>query len=165
LFFHYFFGLVMCHESQTWSLMVIEKMYIIYFMHIDFIQSSSSNHWIKFNFESQNVVMHILSFFFLCLGFSKNAIKISACYILIIHHFFGWKVAHPWCAFTFKWNPYFKDLVWKKKGEILSSFLRSVHGCCNFQSKCEWCAHVKKGKKNKGQHKTNDSNFKKNLCI
>jgi hypothetical protein len=45
--------------------MVIEKMYVIYFMHIDFIQSFSSNHWIKLNFESQNVVIHILKFFFL----------------------------------------------------------------------------------------------------
>jgi len=50
-------------------------MYVIYFMHIDFIQFSSYNHWIKLNFDSkmsfefQNVVFHILKFFFLCLGF------------------------------------------------------------------------------------------------
>jgi len=31
--------------------MAIEKMYIIYFMHIDFIQFSSFNHWIKLNFN------------------------------------------------------------------------------------------------------------------
>jgi hypothetical protein len=50
------------------------------------------------SFEFQNVVMHILKFFlflFLCLVFSKDAIKISTYYIpiiLVIHHFFGWKV-------------------------------------------------------------------------
>jgi len=36
---YFSFGLVMCHEPQTWSPMAFEKMYIIYFMHIDFIQS------------------------------------------------------------------------------------------------------------------------------
>jgi hypothetical protein len=55
------------------------------------------------SFEFQNVVMHILKFFFLCVGFSKNAIKIFVYYtptILVIHQFFGesdekWqKVAH-----------------------------------------------------------------------
>ncbi len=50
--FSFFFGLVMCHEPQTWGLMAIKKMYVIYFMHIDFIQFSSSNHWIKLNFDS-----------------------------------------------------------------------------------------------------------------
>jgi hypothetical protein len=76
--------------------MVVEKMYIIYFTHIDFIQFFSSNHWIKFiliqmNFEFQNIVMHILKFF-LCLEFPENAIKILVYYtpiILVIHHFFG----------------------------------------------------------------------------
>jgi hypothetical protein len=29
--------LVMCYEPQTWSPMAIEKMYVTYFMHIDFI--------------------------------------------------------------------------------------------------------------------------------
>jgi hypothetical protein len=61
LFFH-FFGLVMCHESQTWGLMVVENMYVIYFMHIDFIQIFSFNHWIKFNFDSKwNLSSKILS--------------------------------------------------------------------------------------------------------
>ncbi len=32
--------------------MVVEKLYIIYFVYIDFIQSSLSNHWIKINFDS-----------------------------------------------------------------------------------------------------------------
>jgi hypothetical protein len=49
--FSFFFGLVVCYEPQTWGL--VEKMYIIYFMHIDFIQSSSFNHWIKLNFDSK----------------------------------------------------------------------------------------------------------------
>jgi hypothetical protein len=38
---------------QTWSPMVVKKMYVAYFMHIDFIQSSSSNHWMGFNFYSK----------------------------------------------------------------------------------------------------------------
>jgi hypothetical protein len=42
--FSFFFGLVICYEPQTWDPMAVEKMYIIYFMHIDFIQSSSFNH-------------------------------------------------------------------------------------------------------------------------
>jgi len=33
--------------------MAIEKMYVTYFMHIDFIQISSFNHWIEFNFDSK----------------------------------------------------------------------------------------------------------------
>jgi len=32
-------------------------------MYIDFIQSSSSNRWIKINYEFQNVIMRILIFF------------------------------------------------------------------------------------------------------
>jgi hypothetical protein len=44
------------------------------------------------SFEFQNVVMHILKFFFECVGFIKDAIKLSAYYmpiILVIHHFLG----------------------------------------------------------------------------
>jgi hypothetical protein len=52
-YFSFFFGLVMCHKPQTWGPMAIEKMYIIYFMHNDFIQLFSSNHWIKLNFDSK----------------------------------------------------------------------------------------------------------------
>jgi hypothetical protein len=51
IIFSVFFGLVMCYESQTWRPMAIGKMYVIYFMHIDFFQFFSSNHWIKFNFD------------------------------------------------------------------------------------------------------------------
>jgi hypothetical protein len=42
----------MFYEPQTWGPMAIENMYVIYFKHIDFIQFSSSNYWIKFNFVS-----------------------------------------------------------------------------------------------------------------
>ncbi len=38
-FFSFFLGLVMCHKSQTWSLMIVEKMYVVYFMHIDLSNS------------------------------------------------------------------------------------------------------------------------------
>jgi hypothetical protein len=58
-YFFIFFGLVMCMNHKHEALWVIEKMYIIYFMHIDFIQSSSFNNWIKLSLEFQNVVMHI----------------------------------------------------------------------------------------------------------
>jgi hypothetical protein len=53
IIFSFFFGLVMFYKPQTWCLMAIEKMYVIYFMYIDFIQLSSSNHWIKLNFDSK----------------------------------------------------------------------------------------------------------------
>jgi hypothetical protein len=51
-------------------------MYVIYFMHIDFIQSSSSNHWMKFKFDSEWTLNYkILSCtfcsFFLCLKILK----------------------------------------------------------------------------------------------
>jgi hypothetical protein len=36
-YFLFFFGLVMCHEPQTWGPMNVEKMYVIYFMHIGFL--------------------------------------------------------------------------------------------------------------------------------
>jgi len=47
-----FFCLVVFNRSQTWSLMVIINIYIIYSIYTDFIQSSSSNGWIKINFDS-----------------------------------------------------------------------------------------------------------------
>jgi len=31
--------------------MVVEKLYVMYSMYIDFIQSSSSNRWIEMNFD------------------------------------------------------------------------------------------------------------------
>jgi hypothetical protein len=33
----------MCYESQTWGLMVDEKLHIIYLVYIDFIQSSDGD--------------------------------------------------------------------------------------------------------------------------
>jgi hypothetical protein len=53
----------MFHESQTWNPMTIKKKGVIYSIYIDFIQSFSSNCWIKMSFGFQNVVMHILKFF------------------------------------------------------------------------------------------------------
>jgi hypothetical protein len=47
---------------------------------------------IQMIFDFQNVVIHILIVFFICLGFPKDVIKISAYYIpiiLVIYHFFG----------------------------------------------------------------------------
>jgi hypothetical protein len=43
-----FFCLVMSYEPQTWGLMANKKLHIIYVVvYIDFIQSSSFNHWIE----------------------------------------------------------------------------------------------------------------------
>jgi hypothetical protein len=39
-----FFCLIISYEPQTWSPMADKKLHIIYVVHIDFIQSSSSNH-------------------------------------------------------------------------------------------------------------------------
>jgi hypothetical protein len=33
-YFFIIFGLVICYEPQKWSFMAIEKMHVIYFMHI-----------------------------------------------------------------------------------------------------------------------------------
>jgi phosphatidylserine synthase len=104
-YFFIFFGMVMCHEPQTWGHVVVEKMYITYFMHIDFIQSFSYNHWIKLNFDSKwalsfKMLPHILKFFFLCLRFPKNVIKIlvySHLLYLLYIIFLGekwWKMAY-----------------------------------------------------------------------
>jgi hypothetical protein len=43
------------------------------------------------NFEFQNVVMHILKFFLLGVGFPKDVIKLIYYIpiIFVIHHFFG----------------------------------------------------------------------------
>jgi hypothetical protein len=46
IIFSDFFCLVMSYEPQTQGFMVDKKMYIIYVLYIDFIQSSSSNCWI-----------------------------------------------------------------------------------------------------------------------
>jgi hypothetical protein len=45
--------LIMFHESQTWDPMTIYKTKVIYYVYIDLIQSSSSNHWIKIDFDSK----------------------------------------------------------------------------------------------------------------
>jgi hypothetical protein len=50
---NYFIFLVMFYEPRTRVPMVVEKLWIIYCMYINFIQSSSFNCWIKFNFDSK----------------------------------------------------------------------------------------------------------------
>jgi hypothetical protein len=44
-----FFCLVMSYEPQTWGPMVDKKLHIIYVVYTNFIQLSSSNHWIEIN--------------------------------------------------------------------------------------------------------------------
>jgi hypothetical protein len=101
----------MCHEPQTWNFMAFEKMYIIYFMHIDFIKSiniESNLTLIQNELWVPKYCYAHFKVFFLCLVFSKDAIKISTYYIpiiLVIHHFFGWKVmksgSHGMCFHLF----------------------------------------------------------------
>ncbi len=49
----YFILLVMFHEPQTWGPMAVEWLQFIHCMYINFIQSFSSNCWIKINFDSK----------------------------------------------------------------------------------------------------------------
>jgi hypothetical protein len=63
----------------------------IFYVHQDFIQSFSSSHWIKMNFEFQNVVMQILKFFVfvrITKGCHQN-FNLLCTIIFVIHHFFG----------------------------------------------------------------------------
>jgi hypothetical protein len=92
--------------------MATEKMYVIYVMHIDCIQSFSFNHWIKLNFDSKWVLnSKILSctfsiFFSYVLDFQKMLSRFQltaylSCLIYIT--LLGercWKVAHMYHAFT-----------------------------------------------------------------
>jgi len=71
-YFFKFFFLVMSYEPQTWSPMADKKLHIIYVVYIDFIQSSSSNRWIKINLD----------------------LKLLRTMILVIHNLFWWKLAH-----------------------------------------------------------------------
>jgi hypothetical protein len=41
----------MSYEPQTWGHMANKKLHIIYVVYIDFIRSSSSNHWIEINLD------------------------------------------------------------------------------------------------------------------
>jgi hypothetical protein len=45
------FFIIMSYEPQTWSPMADKKLHIIYVVYIDFIQSFSSNRWIKINLD------------------------------------------------------------------------------------------------------------------
>ncbi len=49
IIFSDFFCLLVTYEPQTWGPMVNKKLHIIYVVYICFIQSFSSNHWIKIN--------------------------------------------------------------------------------------------------------------------
>jgi hypothetical protein len=51
IIFSDFFCLVISYEPQTWGPMADKKLHIIYLVHVDFIQSFSSNHWIKINLD------------------------------------------------------------------------------------------------------------------
>jgi hypothetical protein len=86
--------------------MAIENMYIIYFMHIDFIQLSSSNHWIKLNFDSKwTLSFKMLSYMFLSSFFMFEVLKKMPSRFMFIAHllyllyiiFFDenwWKMVH-----------------------------------------------------------------------
>jgi hypothetical protein len=102
-FFSFLFGLVMCHEPQTWGPMATEKKFIIYCMHIDFIQLSSSNHWIlgltliqnelwvpKYYHAHSNVL-------FLMFSVSKKChqdFNLLRTYYTCYTSLFGWKMVH-----------------------------------------------------------------------
>jgi len=55
----------MFYKSQTWNHVVIEKMYVMYFVYNDFIQSISSNYWIKIDLDSKWTIkiQNVLSIF------------------------------------------------------------------------------------------------------
>jgi hypothetical protein len=98
---HYFFNflcLVMFHESQTWILMVVEKLFVINLVYIDFIQSSSFNCWIKINFDSKWTLnpkfccCANFKFFLLVFRLAKGWHQDFS--LLGTHHFFGTKVVN-----------------------------------------------------------------------
>jgi hypothetical protein len=73
----------------------------IFYVHQDFIQSFSSSHWIKMNFEFQNVVMQIFKFFV----FVYDNQRMSSKFQLIVYHdicytsFFWVKSGSPLMSF------------------------------------------------------------------
>jgi hypothetical protein len=77
-------------------------------MYINFIQSFSSNHWIKINFDSKwTLKSKMLSCkflkFLLVFKIAKKYhqhFSLLCIMILVIHHLIWWKVANPQCAFT-----------------------------------------------------------------
>jgi hypothetical protein len=81
IIFSNFFFLIMIYEPQTWRLMADKKLHIIYVVYIEFIQSFSSNHWIKINLDlkwnlsSKMLCAHSRAFC-LCIGLSNDVIKI-----------------------------------------------------------------------------------------
>jgi hypothetical protein len=102
-YFFNFFCLVMFHEPQTWGPMAIEKLEVIYYMYINFIQFSSTNRWIKINFDSKWTLgskmlswkfLSFLLVFMIAKEYHQN-FNLLHTIILIIHHLFWWKVVHP----------------------------------------------------------------------
>jgi hypothetical protein len=75
----------MSYEPQTWNLMTNKKLHIIYVVYIDFIQSFSSNYWIKINLDLK---------WKLSSKMMSSKFKLLCTMILVIHHIFGWKLAH-----------------------------------------------------------------------
>jgi len=108
IIFSILFCLLMFHESQTWGLMAIENLKIIYYMYINFIQSFSSNYWIKINFDlkwtlsSKMLSCKFLSFLFVFRRAKEyhQDFNLLCTITLTRHHLFWWKVAHLQCAFT-----------------------------------------------------------------
>jgi hypothetical protein len=103
IFFSIFFCLVMFCEPQIWSPMDVEKLWIINCMYINFIQFSSSNRWVKINFDSKWTLsskmlsckfLSFLLVFMIAKEYHQdfNLLRIV---IFVIHHLFWWKVVYP----------------------------------------------------------------------
>jgi hypothetical protein len=88
--------------------MAVEKIWVIYCIYINLMQSSSTNHWIKINFDSKWTLsfkmlscksLSLLLVFRIAKGYHQDC-SLLCTIIFVIHHLFGWKVVHPLCAFT-----------------------------------------------------------------
>ncbi len=129
-------------------------MYVIHFMHIDFIYSSSSDHWIKLNFNSKwtlnkNVVMHVLKFFFLISMIFKrcdqnfNLLHIyHTCYISLL-----WmRNAEKWSSFGWvgvDWRVWCVCLMWVclwvghlLMGSVVFEVSLCIYGVCTMYVVC-----------------------------
>jgi len=79
----------------------LSKKYKLYFMYIDFIRSSSSNCWIKINFNSKLILnskmlckfLSLLLVFIIAKGCHQD-FNLFYTTIVVIHHFFEWKMAY-----------------------------------------------------------------------
>jgi hypothetical protein len=129
--FSIFFCLVMFHEA-LWPLKKCKLSY----MHINFIQSFSFNHWIKINIDSKftlNSKMLLCKFwnfllvFKIAKGYHQN-FSLLCTIILVIDHFFWWKVVHPQCVFThlLKWTLWWDPRVLSGPNCCIKSIARSI---------------------------------------